>query len=148
MPFGTGAAVNKITALADPVRDFRFYDPAVFEMLRLWLQALPVAWKSRSSDLTTSILSDQPALLENLKEIGMEQALDHAFRQSKDLDQFTRQMHTWFDAFRTLKLIHALRDHHLPTISYAMLKVNQTYCRLLTQDPELLAFHEQLRQSC
>jgi hypothetical protein len=138
VPFGTGAAVIKITDLADPVRDFRFYDPAVFELLRQWLHSLPAIWQSRSKDLATSIESQ--SLLAALKQIKTDQALDHAFRQSKDLDQFTRQMHTWFDAFRTLKLIHILRDLHLPVISYAELVRNQTYSRLLRLDPNLLAY--------
>ncbi len=34
VPFGTGAAVNRITALADPLGEFRFYDPSVFELLK------------------------------------------------------------------------------------------------------------------
>ena len=144
VPFGTGAAVIKITDLTDPVRDFRFYDPAVFELLQQWLQSLPAIWKSRSKDLATNI--ENQALLAGLKQIKTDQALDHAFRQSKDLDQFTRQMHTWFDAFRTLKLIHILRDLHLPTISYAELVGSQTYSRLLTKDPDLLTFHEQLKK--
>lgn len=143
VPFGTGAAVIKITDLADPVRDFRFYDPAVFELLQQWLQSLPAIWKSRSKDLTTNIESQ--SLLAGLKQIKTDQALDHAFRQSKDLDQFTRQMHTWFDAFRTLKLIHILRDLHLPTISYEKLDMNQTFRQLVKQDPDLLAFNERLR---
>jgi len=156
VPFGTGAAVNKITGLADLVMDFRFYDPAVFELLQLWLQSLPEIWQSRSNDLAASMftgLSDdhgqrdkRAVLLAGLKEIKTEQALDHAFRQSKNLDQFTRQMHTWFDAFRTLKLIHYLRDSHMPTIGFAMLEVDQIYRHLLTRDPDLLAFHEQLIQ--
>ena len=152
VPFGTGAAVNKITALTEPVRDFRFYDPAVFELLKLWLQSLPVIWTSRTKKLQASIFSsraaeqDQPFnqqnLLAALRAIGTDKALEHAFRQSRDLDQFLRQMHTWFDAFRTLKLIHALRDHHLPNISCAKLETNPTFALLLAQDPDLLAYYE------
>jgi hypothetical protein len=29
-----------------------------------------------------------------------------------------RAFHTWFDAFRTLKLIHALRDGGIPSLPY------------------------------
>jgi hypothetical protein len=155
VPFGTGAAVNTITGLADPVRDFHFYDPAVFELLRHWLQSLPEIWQSGTNEFSTSILSDppgdhdqcekRPALLAGLKKMGTDRALDHAFRQSRDLDQFKRQMHIWFDAFRTLKLIHRLRDH-LPSVSYAGLAANQTFCQLLAQDPELLALQDKLRQ--
>lgn len=155
VPFGTGAAVNRMVDLDDLQNDYRFYDPAVFELLRLWLQSLPAIWHSRSSHLVVGVFSiaaaaqDQDAglqsLLESLQELKLEQALEHAFRQSADLDQFSRQMHTWFDAFRTLKLIHALRDRILPTISLATLVSNQTFCKLLARDPELLAFYEQMK---
>jgi hypothetical protein len=153
VPFGTGAAVNRMVDLADLLNDYRFYDPAVFELLRLWLQSLPAVWRSRSSHLGVDVFSiaadapDQDAglqsLLESLQELKVEKALEHAFRQSADLEQFSRQMHTWFDAFRTLKLIHVLRDRILPTISLATLESNQTFCKLLARDPELSVFNEQ-----
>jgi hypothetical protein len=155
VPFGTGAAVNRMADLNDLLNDYRFYDPEVFELLGLWLQSLPAIWHSRSSQLVVDIFSlpadaqDQAtglqSLLESLQELKVEKALEHAFRQSADLDQFSRQMHTWFDAFRTLKLIHALRDRILPTISLATLESNQTFCKLLARDPELLAFYQQIR---
>jgi hypothetical protein len=159
VPFGTGAAVIKITDLQDPVRDFRFYDPAVFELLRLWLSSLPAIWSSGSTQLDarmfpgrdqdevakseheTDVMRD--SLLSVLKIIKTEQALAHAFRQSKDLAQFTRQMYTWFDAFRTLKLVHGLRDSCLPAISYSTLEAKQTFSDLLFHDQELMAFHKQ-----
>ena len=157
VPFGTGAAVNKITDLADPVGDYQFYDPAVFVLLSLWLQSLPAVWQSGDSDLNIDIFSDgsgdhipldkRQALLDCLKEIKIEKALGHAFRQGKSLEQFTRQVHTWFDAFRTLKLIHGLRDLLLPSISYAMLESHPVFSGLLARDPDLLAFHEQLRKN-
>ena len=150
VPFGTGAAVNKITGLADPIKDFRFYHPVVFELLQLWLQSLTTIWKSGSSDLNESIFAlkagdpDQgrkrQALLDGLMKIKTGQALEHAFRQGKNPQQFARQMHTWFDAFRTLKLIHELRDFHQPNISYATLEANSSYRHLLACDAELSAF--------
>jgi len=157
VPFGTGAAVNKITGLVDPVNEFRFYDPMVFEMLKRWLQSLPAIWQSGSSELTADIFSKQTAnssqldqrqaLLAGLKEIKTDQALAHAFRQSSSLEQFSRQMHTWFDALRTLKLIHFLRDNYLPSIAYAKLEVNPVFQRLLTKDADLLAFYQHLRKN-
>jgi hypothetical protein len=144
VPFGTGAAVNKITALADPVSEFRFYHPMVFELLQHWLQTLPAMWRTQSSDLAEHLLPGpgdedstryRHALLAGLQKIGTRQALDHSFRQSKTLDQFTRQMHTWFDAFRTLKLIHVLRDLHLASVSYSRLERNHIFNELLRLDP-------------
>ena len=156
VPFGTGAAVNKITALSDPVNDFRFYDPAVFGLLEDWLSAWPDIWESQSTDFAASVLANLPdidsrrdglqLLLSGLGEIGVEKALGHAFRQSRDMDQFSRQMHTWFDAFRTLKLIHYMRDHGLCSVSYAELKANLAFRQLQVEDAELQGFHEQLRR--
>jgi len=146
VPFGTGAAVGRITAMCDPAGDYRYYDPAVFDLLGTWLRCLPAAWRSRSTDPGT-LLPDQngqgqQALLAALRKMNTGKALEHAFRQSGDLDQFSRQVHTWFDAFRTLKLIHALRDACLPSISFAELAVHPLYGALLAADPELAAFHQ------
>jgi len=156
VPFGTGAAVNKITGFADQVSEYRFYDPAVFGMLKTWLQSLPALWHSGSAELATRVFQDQSfewqdneiqLLLRGLEELKTDQALEHAFRQSRNLDQFIRQLHTWFDAFRTLKLIHFLRDQYFPSIAYANLGANPRYQHLLTTDPDLLAFHEHLRKN-
>jgi len=134
VPFGTGAAVNTITGLADPVRDFRFYNPAVFELLKTWLTSWPAIWNSGSSDFAAIIRQQSPldreqsntlrVLLGGLEKAGAGRALEHAFRQSNDPEQFTRQMHTWFDAFRTLKLIHFLRDHGFSSIAYDQLAIH------------------------
>ena len=156
VPFGTGAAVNRIADLDDQVNDFRFYDPKVFEFLRLWLQSLPAIWELKSCELSADIFSNSSAendhdfnpdlLLAYLQKIGINKVLEHGFRQSKNLDQFTRQLHTWFDAFRTLKMIHALRDDHLPLISYETLITSQIYRQLLTEDSELLAFQQRVHK--
>ncbi len=140
--------------MQDPVAEFRFYNPAVFGLLKLWLQSLPAIWQSGSTGLGTDVFSAQAedrqpiqrrqALKDCLQTLKTEQALEHAFRQSSKLDQFTRQMHTWFDAFRTLKLIHALRDNELPSISHARLICDPVYQHLLAIDPELRAFHQRL----
>ena len=81
-----------------------------------------------------------------LKSIKTEKALAHAFKHSKDMKQFVRQMQTWFDAFRTLKLIHSLRDLGFTSISLARLAEHKTYQDLLSFEPELLVFHTHLNQ--
>jgi hypothetical protein len=154
VPFGTGAAVNKITSLTDPVKEFRFYHPVVFELLRLWLQSLATIWQSRSCELSEDVFVQQTSdpdqvhkrqsLLDALRKMKTEQALEHAFRQSKNLDQFKRQMHTWFDAFRTLKLIHALRDSLQANITYATLEADSIYRHLLEHDADLSAYAAKL----
>jgi hypothetical protein len=153
VPFGTGAAVIKITDMENPLNDFRFYDPLVFEMLGVWLQSWPAIWESQSIDFASVIFSEtadklasnQHALMIGLLGIKTELALVHAFKQSKSLAQFTRQMHIWFDAFRALKLIHSLRDSGLQGIDYAALVNNQAYADLLALDSDLNAFNKRLK---
>ena len=155
VPFGTGAAVNKMTALQDVLEDYRFYDPQVFATLGFWLKCWPAIWESGSAELKPEIfnsvgdfdLNDKETciLLQVLKLMKAEMALQHAFRQSKSLYQFTRQMHIWFDAFRSLKLIHGLRDDCWPSISIAALTERAEFTGLLSCDEELRDCHEQLQ---
>lgn len=154
VPFGTGAAVNKMTAMRDVLGDYRYYDPRVFAALGNWLKSWPCIWESGSSELTAAVfgrvegnnLDDIQCslLLESLKSMKVETALQHAFKQSKDLHQFTRQMHIWFDAFRSLKLIHALRDDIWPSISFAELCKCSEFVSLLGDD-ELQTCYKQLQ---
>jgi len=142
VPFGTGAAVGKLMELENPEKEFLLYHPAVFSLLGSWLGSLPAFWQLRSSDVD-AILS-QPALIGGLEELGATRALQHALRQSSDAGQFNRQMHTWFDAFRTRKLIHYLRDHHLPSISYAALVAEHNLDHLFRHEPTLQGLHQTL----
>jgi hypothetical protein len=143
VPFGTGAAVNAITRLPDPGRDFRFYHPGVFELLEAWLRSWPAIRASGSTDFGPHVALPpsrlRSALLEGLATLKTAHALDHAFRHGSDPAGFTRQMHTWFDAFRTLKLVHFLRDHGLPSVDFQRLEREPLFRRLLEQNPGLAA---------
>ncbi len=145
VPFGTGAAVGRIMEFEDPARDFLLYHPTVFDLLRSWLGSLPTFWEARSSDLSAILSPMEPqALIGGLEESGATQALQHALKQSSDATQFNRQMHTWFDAFRTLKLIHYLRDRHLPSVSFEALVTEHDLGHLMGHEPALPWLHESL----
>jgi hypothetical protein len=162
VPFGTGAAVGRIMELEDPAREFLLYHPALFGLLRSWLGSLPAFWQSRSSDigviLSRGPVTEQQGSLSNhspmdlqvliggLEESGAAEALQHALRQSSDANQFKRQMHTWFDAFRTLKLIHHLRDHHLPSIGFETLVTEPNLDHLLKHESTLPGLHKAMHK--
>ncbi len=112
-PFGTGPAVNKISEFKNPVDEYLFYHPHCFLLLKNWLTLMPALWKE--VDLISLI--DDELLLNCLAQIGVEEALSHARQHSKNQDSFVKHMHNWFDAFRTLKLIHNLRDTGLGSIN-------------------------------
>ena len=56
-----------------------------------------------------------------LSAMDIEVALQHCQRQGKSPGQFQRQFHQWFDGFRSLKFIHAIRDSGWPQQSLAKL---------------------------
>jgi hypothetical protein len=120
VPFGTGPAVRGIVELGDEAEQTLFYHPQCFEALRLFLQAVP-ALSCRPPEQLHTILVDLcltdylvHASCTALLDMGLEDAIAHCRRQGKTPAQFMRQFHQWFDGFRTLKFIHALRDSHLP----------------------------------
>lgn len=154
VPFGTGAAVGKMTVMDDPVADYRFYHPLVFELLAAWLNGIPQIWNSQGRNYAACIFPERPGsggfdntqqcLLQGLEDIGVPRALQHALGQSKNLQQFERHMSTWFDAFKTLKLIHGIRDGCAKSISFEALEKHAYFHHLLTLDQELSAFHSSL----
>ena len=60
-----------------------------------------------------------------LDTLGIAAALAHCRRQSSTAAQSQRHFHQWFDAFRTLKLMHALRDAGWPQLSLHQLDALQ-----------------------
>lgn len=160
VPFGTGAATGKIMALENPASEFLFYQPNIFRLLRIWLARTAIFWKLQSTDVAAVMSRPGPgdpggkpspassgdvqALVDALGETGVAHALEHAFRQSKDAQQFSRQMHTWFDAFRTLKTIHYLRDRHLPSISFEALVTDHHLDHLMGYEDSLPRLHQEV----
>jgi hypothetical protein len=50
--------------------------------------------------------------------MGAFQAIQDAIARSSDEATLLRHLHTWFDALKTVQLLHALRDGGLPSIGY------------------------------
>jgi hypothetical protein len=115
VPFGTGPAVARISAAADPSTIPLFYHPACYQSLRALLAVVPDLQHSAPHQLPAlmAMAGIEPALGEAssraLEAMGVAAALQHCRRQSRSPGQFSRQFHQWFDGFRTLKFIHALR---------------------------------------
>lgn len=125
VPFGTGPAVKRIMALNDE-DEFAYYHPQVFIELKLFLQATNCLWQNREHvTLWLATLSAQSQLA--LKSVGLLSFIEkqkHATEQ-----QFNKQLIVWFDSFKTLKFIHALRDAGLKNIPFS---------RALTEAPFII----------
>jgi hypothetical protein len=117
-PFGTGPAINKISEFENPADDYLFYHPHCFLHLKKWLFFMPTLWQD--SDLQA--LANDELLYKCLMNIGVEEAIAHARQHSKDQAGFMKHMHNWFDSFKTLKLIHNLRNLELASINLKQLQ--------------------------
>jgi len=124
VPFGTGAALKHMLADAARGRVYRVYAPEVFQCLKVWLAALELLCTDPArSDLVDCLETagralggaDVDQLLRQMAAEGFLSAASHARQISPDASTMARHLHTWFDAFRTLKLIHRL-THSFPKV--------------------------------
>jgi hypothetical protein len=131
VPFGTGPAVQNILAAELPEEAPIFYHPHCYEALRALLSGLPELAEAPNQNITELLAKQGLAatLAEHsgqaLTTLGLESALAHCQRQSASNAQFLRQFHQWFDAFLTLKFIHAIRDAGWPQQSLTQLDTLQ-----------------------
>ena len=113
VPFGTGPAVQSIMQLTEQAQDYTYYNPQVFIELKACLHAFNCLWQHREEPEvwfdSLSELSQQA-----LKSVGI---LSFITKQQKaNQIQFDKQVIVWFDSFKTLKFIHALRELGLGNI--------------------------------
>lgn len=131
VPFGTGPALTKLMSQTDPASEFHYYDARIFTLLKYWLSSFELLWQQRNSlcgndiykklgeligsgddmDMDMDMDQDHSAkTLSALQQLEAGKAILHAIEHSQTEQAFCRHLHIWFDAFRTLKFIHLLRD--------------------------------------
>lgn len=108
VPFGTGKRISRF--LQNPVNEYYLYHPKSFDILKNWLEIF-------HSEIITDenyYLNEAEKIHIRLKEFleinSFKSAMKNIFENSKNDEQIQKQKLYWFDAFKTLKLIHYLRD--------------------------------------
>ena len=122
VPFGTGRGTREIADLQRPHADFELYSPALFVALRSVLQGLdgfaasgvPGALRS-AIESSAELVEPTLAVLESLKVFA---ALESAATEAPAGPVLRRRVHTWFDALRTLRFMHLLRDACAPSVPW------------------------------
>ncbi len=114
-PFGTGPATATIHDQMRKGEGFLVYNPRSFALLREWLGVLDEF--SQTSDLSLLDRLSHEVLRKSLP-LDTEKHLRLAQSQCKTVNARAQRLRTWFDGFRTLKLMHALRDHGLRDIPW------------------------------
>lgn len=104
VPFGTGAALRKISGELAQGHEYRVLHPETFEQLKEVLHRLeypPERWLAHFIDDKVRGV---------LVQMGVPAALEKAWKTRPQPADRLRHLHTWFDALRTLKFLHGLRD--------------------------------------
>ena len=135
VPFGTGQATNEIVQNRDP---YKIYDPTIFDLMKTWCNALEAINGTRVNAAYETVLCRAESALDSvnqqrlrtaLEAIGAPVALMTAAAQSPTSAIRQKWLTDWFDAFRTLKLVHALRQTGLPDIPWFQALTTASFSR-------------------
>lgn len=114
VPFGTGQRVKRF--LSNEQNEYLLYNPKSFYLLKNWLDHFNNKIFYSSKDYLREAKKINQHLFEFLKINNFESDWDKIVNNSKDKTQLYKQKINWFDGFRTLKLIHYLRDNAFPVV--------------------------------
>jgi hypothetical protein len=123
VPFGTGRRTQEIAQESAAGSEFLLYSPQAFGALAAVLAGLDEFAASadpgavqRALDARVPELAD--AARRVLDRLSLFSALDSAATQAPPGRILRRRVHTWFDALRTLRFIHGLRELCLPSLPW------------------------------
>jgi hypothetical protein len=115
VPFGTGRIVGDM--LADGEQRLLFYQPVVFELVANWLAMVGENSEAEAALLLENAAQISPVLHRYLEQAGFSAAWENLKKNNREGAQMTAAFHAWFDAFRTMRVIHELSDHAYPRIA-------------------------------
>jgi len=115
VPFGTGQRVNRfITGVQN---EYVLYDPLCFEILKKWLNLFGLSGNTGADFYLEGAKAIHTELFNFLVQQKFAENWEMIVKNSKTTNQLNKQKVIWFDGFRTMKLLHHLRDYALPDIN-------------------------------
>lgn len=147
VPFGTGRALLDLIGKGKAGKPrsldaFRLLHPLVFAHLAQWIDVLAAVASGGSLEAGLAALPSgtpffRADLLEQaLGKLGAFEAVREAVAETKDRGALLRRLHTWFDSFRTLKLVHALRDAGFPSMHWRQALTEAPFTELVSATDE------------
>ncbi len=115
VPFGTGRAVGDM--LADGEQRLLFYQPVVFSIVGEWLACVAENSKADASELLSRAAGISPVLHDVMEQAGFRNSWEKLKKNNREGAKMAEAFHGWFDAFRTMRLIHELSDRAYPRIA-------------------------------
>jgi hypothetical protein len=143
VPFGTG---QRVTRFLSRTRDeYLLFDPAVFVVLKDWLKVYNSDTIFNPQDILNRAREIHTELYNFLVLNNYAKQWEKILSNTKSGKQLTHQKKIWFDGFKTLKLIHHLRDTAFPEINmfdaldmfFIKLGINKSLDRNKVGIPEL-----------
>jgi hypothetical protein len=122
VPFGTGRAILQAQKRDAEHKPFCIYDPDIFFYLAVWQRTLESLANCGDASALDTVFAkqaeawpaiDAPWLQSALIETGAWEAARIGTERRRDPVARIKHLHDGFDAARTLKLIHILRDQRL-----------------------------------
>jgi hypothetical protein len=111
VPFGTGKSMSDYLSNRKKIL---LYDPDEYIILKEWLELLNSDLSLSTEMVITEAKKIHRELFNYLENRGFSKDWDKILSNSKSEKQLNFQRKNWFDAFKTLKLIHHLRDTSFP----------------------------------
>jgi hypothetical protein len=115
VPFGTGRSVDRY--LSNERDEYQLYDPKSFIILKNWLGVFYDNSLAEQASLIKIAKNIHPALFDFLNQQDFENFINKVLLKNSNPNEIEKQKHFWFNAFKTLKLIHYLRDAAYPNIN-------------------------------
>ncbi len=112
VPFGTGQRVRRF--LSHKQNEYLLYSHNSFKILKNWLAVFNSEQVLSSQKYLTEAGKIDKALYNFLLKNKFYENWDRIIKNSKSVEQINFQKKLWFDGFKTLKLIHYLRDNGYP----------------------------------
>jgi hypothetical protein len=114
VPFGTGM---KVSQFKSDEESYLLYNPAAFRILKEWLSFFNGSEILDAGHYLRSAKNISRGLFDFLIQQNFKKDFGNILNNSTTVTQLSRQKFSWFDGFRTLKLIHYLRDNEYPMIN-------------------------------
>lgn len=138
VPFGTGPGVQRLLVTDGGPDGLTLYAPRCFGVLGELLASFSEFAETRDVErmrlqlagrLKQGTVPEGQVVLAHLDALGMPQMLRDALAQAKNSVQLSRRLRIWFDALRTLRLIHALRDQCHPSLPWRQALASAPFVR-------------------
>lgn len=115
VPFGTGKRIHRF--LSGSHEEYVLYDPRIFAILAQWLFIMNESFHYSEEEILAEAEQLTPLLFNFLKSCDFPESLKKIKNNVKDDKTFQRQMNSWFDGFKTLKLINYLSRELYPPVN-------------------------------